>query len=284
MSDTAEALIAEYASAPTPPSPPPSLLSPLSSPLHQIPSLPLPLPSPPTTSLTYAEAPLGYRVAGIRLRAASPSTHHPSEIPSPPLLLPSTTHRDDLPEVDMPLQKRAHFTAPTSRFKVGESLSAAVRLAGHTLAHTIDYGFIDTIDASIRASKSRAMIAVRVVSDKVTDLATTQRQDAQELYMRCEDAQDDWALLGAQVSILRKERRYFRLMAYFYERESVIAQQAWSHSKIGILAMEAQIRALQRDVDVLQRQRIRDEDILTAHIQHEHDRFRDLVRTAEAGP
>ncbi|GJR41932.1 hypothetical protein Tco_1310035 [Tanacetum coccineum] len=180
--------------------------------------------------------------------------------------------------------KRAHFTAPTSRFKVGESLSAAVRLAGHTLAHTIDYGFIDTIDASIRASKSRAMIAVRVVSDKVTDLATTQRQDAQELYMRCEDAQDDWALLGAQVSILRRERRYFRLMAYFYERESVIAQQAWSHSKIGILAMEAQIRALQRDVDVLQRQRIRDEDRLTAHIQHEHDRFRDLVRTAEAGP
>ncbi|GKG35083.1 hypothetical protein Tco_0440237 [Tanacetum coccineum] len=75
MVASAEALIAEY-----------------------IPSPPLPLPSPPTyTSPTYAEAPLGYRAAGIRLRAASPSTHHLLEIPSPPLLLPSTTHRDDLP-------------------------------------------------------------------------------------------------------------------------------------------------------------------------------------------
>ncbi|GKA75036.1 hypothetical protein Tco_0781414 [Tanacetum coccineum] len=89
MSDTAEALIAEYAYVPTPPSPPPSPLSPL--------------------------------VVEIRLRAASPSTYHPSEIPSPPLLLPSTSHTDDIPQADMPLQKRARFTAPTSGFEVGES-------------------------------------------------------------------------------------------------------------------------------------------------------------------
>ncbi|GKG57588.1 hypothetical protein Tco_0587186, partial [Tanacetum coccineum] len=69
MSDTIEALIAEYTSTPTPPSPPSSPLTPLSSPLPQIPlpplsiqSLPLPLPSPPNhASPTYAEAPLGYR-------------------------------------------------------------------------------------------------------------------------------------------------------------------------------------------------------------------------------
>ncbi|GKG31311.1 hypothetical protein Tco_0423799, partial [Tanacetum coccineum] len=68
MPATAEALITEYAFAPTPPSPPPSLLSPLSSPLPYIPSPPLPLPSPPThTSPIYAEAPLGYRTARIRL-------------------------------------------------------------------------------------------------------------------------------------------------------------------------------------------------------------------------
>ncbi|GKD52041.1 hypothetical protein Tco_1281017 [Tanacetum coccineum] len=73
-------------------------------------------------------------------------------------------------------------------------------------------------------------------------------------------------------------------MASSYEREAVIARQAWSHSKSRIQAMEAQIKALQRDVDVLPRQRIRDEDRLTAHIQHEHDMFRDLVRAAEAGP
>ncbi|GJV46317.1 hypothetical protein Tco_1430853 [Tanacetum coccineum] len=74
---------------------------------------------------TYAEAPLGYKAAEIRLRAASPSTHHPSEIPSPPLLLPFTSHRYDLPEVDILLRKRARFTAPTGRFEVGESSAAA---------------------------------------------------------------------------------------------------------------------------------------------------------------
>ncbi|GJU07007.1 hypothetical protein Tco_1123437 [Tanacetum coccineum] len=198
MSNTAEALIAEYASAPTLSSPPPSLLSLLSSPLTKIRSPPLPLPSPPTTNPTYDEASLGYRAVGIWLRAA-----------------------------DMPLRKRARFTAPTGRFEVRESSSI--------------------VAASICAFESRAMTAIGEVNDRVTDLANTQRQDAQELYVRYEDAQDDRALLGAQ-------------------------------------AMEAQIRALQKDVDVLQRQRIRDEERLMAHIQYEHDRFRDLIRAVEAGP
>ncbi|GJR28071.1 hypothetical protein Tco_1104303 [Tanacetum coccineum] len=140
-------------------------------------------------------------------------TIHPPSIKDTitPLLLPSTTHRDDLPEADMPLQKRARFTTPTGRFEVEESSSAAAtRQAGHTLSHIVDYGFIDTIDASIRASESKAMTA------------------------------------------------------------------ALAHSESRSQAMEAQIRALQRDVNVLQRQRSRDEDRLTSHIQHEYDRFREL--------
>ncbi|GKB76303.1 hypothetical protein Tco_0943198, partial [Tanacetum coccineum] len=147
-----------------------------SPPLH-VPSPPLPLPSPSThTSLTYDKAPLGYRSVGIRLRAASPPTHHPSEIPLLPLLLPSTTHRDDLPKADMPLQKRAHFTTPTGRFEVEESSSVvAARQAGQTLAYRVDYRFIDTMDASIWAAKSRVMNAIEVVNKRVTDLATTQR-------------------------------------------------------------------------------------------------------------
>ncbi|GKE03711.1 hypothetical protein Tco_1395729 [Tanacetum coccineum] len=126
MSAATEALIAAVAVA-LPSSPPPSLLTPLSSPLPHIPSTPLlvsspllPLPSPPThTSLTYAKAPIGYRAAMIRSGAALPSTHHLSEIPSPPILLPFTTHRDDIPEADMPFRKIACFTAPTGRFEVG---------------------------------------------------------------------------------------------------------------------------------------------------------------------
>ncbi|GJY67333.1 transposon ty3-G gag-pol polyprotein [Tanacetum coccineum] len=70
-----------------------------------------------------------------------------------------------------------------------ESSSAgAARQARRTLAYTVDYGFIDTMDASIRAAEIRAMTTVGVVNDRVTNLATTQRQDAQELYMHVADA------------------------------------------------------------------------------------------------
>nr|GEZ06414.1 hypothetical protein [Tanacetum cinerariifolium] len=114
-SPSTEALISEYASAPTPPSPPPpSPLSPLSSPLPRILSPPLLLP-PLHTSPTYASTPLGYRAA----------------------------------------MKRACFTAPTRRFKVRESSTATTAgQTGHTLARRVDYGFIDTLDFSIRASES----------------------------------------------------------------------------------------------------------------------------------
>nr|GFA95902.1 hypothetical protein [Tanacetum cinerariifolium] len=41
---------------------------------------------------------------------------------------------------------------------------------GHTLAHRVDYGFIDTMDASIHASESRAMTAAGEVNERVTIL------------------------------------------------------------------------------------------------------------------
>nr|GEY67499.1 hypothetical protein [Tanacetum cinerariifolium] len=90
----AELLSSEHAALPSPP-----LL---------VPSLPLPIPSPLTTSLTDTEAPLGYRVAGIRMRA----------------LLPSTSRMTDILEPDMPPQKRACLTIPAPRFEVKESSTA----------------------------------------------------------------------------------------------------------------------------------------------------------------
>ncbi|GJT32604.1 putative reverse transcriptase domain-containing protein [Tanacetum coccineum] len=109
MSASMEARIAEHAAAPTPPLP--------------VASPPLPLPSPLTTSPTDAGAPLGYRAAGIRMRAASP-----------PLLLPSTSHRTDIPEAKMPPRKRACLTTPTPGLKVRESSAAgAARQPGTTL-------------------------------------------------------------------------------------------------------------------------------------------------------
>ncbi|GKB65906.1 hypothetical protein Tco_0927318 [Tanacetum coccineum] len=121
---------------------PPSPLTSYSSPLPQIPSLPLPVSSPlpisPSqlpTSLTHL---LGYRAEMIRLRAESTSTSHPlpltspmttpSGIPpllpiplptsSPPLLLPSTDCRVDVLEVTLPPQK-SYVLLPVPNLRFG---------------------------------------------------------------------------------------------------------------------------------------------------------------------
>ncbi|GKD37802.1 hypothetical protein Tco_1258009 [Tanacetum coccineum] len=109
MSASMEARIAKHNAAPTPPLP--------------VASPPSPLPSSLTSSPTDAGAPLGYRAAGIRMRAASP-----------PLLLPSTSHRTDIPEAEMPLWKRACLTTLAPGLKIEESSAAgAIRQPGTTL-------------------------------------------------------------------------------------------------------------------------------------------------------
>ncbi|GJW36583.1 reverse transcriptase domain-containing protein [Tanacetum coccineum] len=72
--------------------PPPSPLTPVSSPLPHIPSPPFPA-SPPASPIRL----LGYRDAMIRLRVETPSTSHPLPLPTSSLLLQllSSDHRTD---------------------------------------------------------------------------------------------------------------------------------------------------------------------------------------------
>nr|GEX30569.1 putative reverse transcriptase domain-containing protein [Tanacetum cinerariifolium] len=139
------------------PTPPPSPLSSLSSPLPPILS-PLPQILSPTLSisslplpgsLTY---PLGYRAAMIRLRAKVPSTSHPlpSSIPptwtpphlpihlptsSPPLLLPSMSHKEDVLKVTLPSWKRLCI-----------ALDGEIR---RDLMREVGYGITDTWDEMV---------------------------------------------------------------------------------------------------------------------------------------
>ncbi|GJU31425.1 reverse transcriptase domain-containing protein [Tanacetum coccineum] len=164
------------------PPPPPSPLISLSPPSAEerlarclaIPALPLsPLPIIPHLygSPNHVRAPPGFRAAIGRLRASSPSTHHPlhSSPPLPPP--PSSLHLPpyvptslplassplpplltllfipppvDRREAELPPRKRLCLTALTSRYKVRESSTDASRPAR---GHGIDYRFIGTLDA-----------------------------------------------------------------------------------------------------------------------------------------
>ncbi|GKE73864.1 hypothetical protein Tco_1535905, partial [Tanacetum coccineum] len=143
----------------------------------QIPSPPLPVSPPPPASPTY---PLGYHAAIIQLRAEAPSTSYslplpppiilsrtrsdapPSGIPrilpiplptsSPSLLLPSTDHGADRPEVCLLPWKRLCF-AFGPRYEARESSSTpATRPTG---GFRIDYGFIATLYREIRRDSER---------------------------------------------------------------------------------------------------------------------------------
>ncbi|GKD68942.1 hypothetical protein Tco_1323032, partial [Tanacetum coccineum] len=159
MSPSMEARIAEHAAAPTPP-----LL---------IASLPLPLPSPLTTSPTDAGAPLGYRAAGIRIRAATIL---------PPLFLPSTSYRTYIPEAEMPPQKRACFATPALGLEIEDSLAAgAARQPGPT-------SVADTWDKIVEAMLEVAPTTLEGVDQRITELDTTVRQRIEEFQVRFEEA------------------------------------------------------------------------------------------------
>ncbi|GKC33953.1 hypothetical protein Tco_1046337 [Tanacetum coccineum] len=222
MSASMEARIAEYAAAPTPPLP--------------VASSPLPLPSPLTTSPTDAGAPLGYRAAGIRMRAAAAS---------PPLLLPSTSHRTDVPEAEMPPRKRACFTTPAPGFEIGESSAAgAARRPGPTPE-------ADAWDEIVEAMMEIAPTTLEGVDQRVTELDTTVRQRTEEFQVRFEEAYDDRAYLRARVNTLFRDRPYHRHTALALDREAVYARIAWTGSEERSAAIEAHVRTLEAQVATL---------------------------------
>ncbi|GJY13089.1 hypothetical protein Tco_0382398 [Tanacetum coccineum] len=216
------------------PTSPPSPLTPYSSPLPHIPSPPLPvsslllsLPSPLTTSLTDAKVPLGYRAAGIRMRAASP-----------PLLLLSTSYKIDIPEAEMPPRKRACFTTPALGFEVEESSAAgAARQPRPTLetdlrrykVREMGYGIIDTWDEIVEAM---------TLMSSMCNLST----------------QDDQTFLRARVNTLFKDRRFYHHTVLLLDREATYARRAWTGSEDRSAAIEAQVRKLEAQVATLMAQ------------------------------
>nr|GEW68342.1 putative reverse transcriptase domain-containing protein [Tanacetum cinerariifolium] len=196
MSASIEACIARHAALLSPPLP--------------VPSPPLPLPSPLTTSPTDTGAPLGYRAAGIRMRA----------------LLPSTSCRTDIPEADVPPQKRACLTTPVPGFEIGESSAVgAARQRWPT-------------ESNLRRYR------VEQASYEITD--TTD-----EFEIRFEEAQDNRAFLRARVNILFRDRPSHRHTTILLDREAMSAREAWASSEDRSSAIAAHVKTLEAHVAAL---------------------------------
>ncbi|GKE23800.1 hypothetical protein Tco_1435312, partial [Tanacetum coccineum] len=203
--------------------------------LPHIPSPPLPpppsslhLPPPVPTSLPLPSSPL-------------------PPLPASLFIPPPVDRREDISKAKLPPRKRLCPTAPTSRYEVGESSNAAPRPTG---GHRADYGFIGTMGAKIRRQRAGevgygirdvwvdptevveevALMTLEGVNARVTELATVQEQDTQDVYAVIEDTQDRQTQLFQRVDGLVEDRNFHYETARLLDREALVSREAWAHS------------------------------------------------------
>nr|GEV04909.1 hypothetical protein [Tanacetum cinerariifolium] len=162
------------------PSPPPSPLSPWLRVETLSTSHPLPSSTPPSGTPPLLSVPL--------------------PISSPPLLLPSTSHKEDVLKVTLPPQKRLCI-ALGLRFKV-------VRV--HLLP------LLDLREASEQTVALLPLWMMRLETD--------------ENYGRLDDAQDDRVLMSGQLNMLSRDRCIHARTTRLMENEARISHEAWVQS------------------------------------------------------
>ncbi|GKB29098.1 hypothetical protein Tco_0868499 [Tanacetum coccineum] len=273
------------------PTPPPSPLSPYSSPLPQIPSPPLPISSPPPNGPTYVEGSLGSRAAGIRQRDA----------------LPSPVHETEMPEICLPLRKRPRRTTPGPGYEVGESSAAGTaRQVGPTTAEADLYGFTDMLDTApgcqttrelgygitdtwddlVGAIQEIAPTTLEGVNQRVTELVTTVDQEDEIIYSQLDDARYDRALLRARVNMLYRDRPFHRRTALLIEEEARLSRAAWARSMDACdqvhsegISLRTTVMAQQSEITELQAADRRRQAVITDLLKADYRRQRQLVET-----
>ncbi|GJT24363.1 hypothetical protein Tco_0894300, partial [Tanacetum coccineum] len=181
---SAEERLARCFAAPTPPSSP---LPPPPSSLH----LPPPVPTSPLPPL-------------------------PASLSIPPLV----DCREDIPEAELPPHKRLCPTAPTLRYEVGESSTAAPRPTG---GHRVDYGFIDTLDAEARRQRAET------VGYRIRDTWVDPREAAEEIAPVTLEG-DRQTRIFQSVEALIDDRQYHYETARLLDHEALVSREAWAHS------------------------------------------------------
>nr|GEW67881.1 putative reverse transcriptase domain-containing protein [Tanacetum cinerariifolium] len=197
---------------------------------------PPPLPASPTYSL-------GYEAAMITLRAESPSTSHPlpSSTPpsgtppllpillptsSPPLLLPSTSHRADVLEVTLPPQKR--LCIALEQTMVVGTLDDEIRRDPES---EVGYGIADTWDKMVEDMQGTpAATDVTELSQRMTDFVMTVRQGIDKIYRRLDDTHDYRLLMSSQLNMLHRDRRAHAHTTRLIESEAKLSRETWVQS------------------------------------------------------
>nr|GEU95980.1 putative reverse transcriptase domain-containing protein [Tanacetum cinerariifolium] len=144
-------------------------------------------------------------------------------------LEPSMT---DIPEADVPHQKRASHNTPAFGFEAG-------------------YGITDTWDEIVDTLMEIAPTTLEGVDQRVAELDTTVRQRTDEFEIRFEEAQDNRAFLRARVNTLFRYGPDHHRIAMLLDREEMYAREAWVSSEDRSAAIAAYTRILKAHVAAL---------------------------------
>ncbi|GKF39456.1 hypothetical protein Tco_0119517, partial [Tanacetum coccineum] len=165
----------------------------------------------------------------------------------PPLLLPSASHREDRPEVNLPPRKRLGIALGLG-YEVGESsAAAAARPAGGL---RVDYGFVATMDRLIRRDPERyvgygitdswdemveTLPGAPVSTDTelgayIREFETMVRRDTDVIYTRLDDEQGQRQLLAGLVNMLFRDRRGHAHTRQLMETEAGMSREAWGRA------------------------------------------------------
>nr|GFA80469.1 hypothetical protein [Tanacetum cinerariifolium] len=177
----------------------------------------------------------------------------PLPVPSPPLPL------TDIPEADVPPQKKACLTTFVPEFKVGESFAAgAARQPRPTESDLMrcrveqtGYGITDTWDEIVDTLMEIASTTLEGVNQRVTKIDTIVWQRTDEFEIQFEEAQDDRALLRARVNTLFRDRPDHHRIAMLLDREAMYARETWAGFEDRSAAIVAHVRALEAHVYAL---------------------------------
>ncbi|GJZ66719.1 hypothetical protein Tco_0623415 [Tanacetum coccineum] len=214
----------------------------------------------PPTSPTYDQAPLGHRAAMIRMR-------------------------DDIPEEDMPPQRRFVLTAPPPGCDVAESSAAAAR------APRGQFDFVDAVEAgqglirspghdvqtiaraanraedvgyvrSLQTSEHRMMTFIEEVNLRVSYQAQVRRQESDIFYTQLYDARTGRKDIRLEIDVVRGQRTA-------YETELHEVRHAYLSSEARNRALLARLETLETHMSRMEWQRQRAED----------DAVRQIMRT-----
>ncbi|GJW39858.1 reverse transcriptase domain-containing protein [Tanacetum coccineum] len=184
----------------------------------------------PPTSPTYDQAPLGHRKAMI-------------------------CKRDDIPEEDMPPQRRFVLTAPPPGCDVAESSADAAARAPRSADRAEDVGYV----RALQASEHRMMTSIEELNLRVNYQAHVRRQECNIFYTQLHDARTDRRDIRLKIDVVRGQRTA-------YETELHEVRQAYLSSEARNSALLARLETLETHMSRMEWHRQRDEDDAVRHI------------------